>query len=158
MNLGFTHVTRSWPDATCVVLHDVDVVPVDDRNMYTCGDAPRHLVGNLNNSRCVSKKQLSTFLRSGRDGWACGGIKRSCCSRMKRDTPTNLQHATQWSEKVGWTWWTNCENDRSVFSGPMYKQATGGALILTPAQLRQVNGFSNRYWGWGNEDDDLDSR
>ena len=28
----------------------------------------------------------------------------------------------------------------------------GGALLLTPSAFRSVNGFSNRFWGWGHED------
>ena len=48
MNLGFQHATTST-NATCVVFHDVDVVPVDDRNSYMCGAVPRHLATYINN-------------------------------------------------------------------------------------------------------------
>ena len=34
----------------------------------------------------------------------------------------------------------------------------GGALLMTNAQYRRVNGFANGYWGWGHEDDDMFER
>uniref|UniRef100_A0A5K4FBZ5 Beta-1,4-galactosyltransferase n=1 Tax=Schistosoma mansoni TaxID=6183 RepID=A0A5K4FBZ5_SCHMA len=39
-----------------------------------------------------------------------------------------------------------------------YKSLIGGVLKISSAQFIQVNGYSNSYWGWGGEDDDLERR
>jgi len=36
-----------------------------------------------------------------------------------------------------------------------YEEYFGGAVLMSPTHWIQVNGFSNGYWGWGREDDDL---
>lgn len=39
-----------------------------------------------------------------------------------------------------------------------YKRLIGGVLAIRPAHYRLVNGFSNRFVGWGGEDDNLFER
>ncbi|XP_077351786.1 beta-1,4-galactosyltransferase 3-like isoform X2 [Festucalex cinctus] len=39
-----------------------------------------------------------------------------------------------------------------------YSTYFGGVVAVTPEQFRKMNGFSNQYWGWGREDDDLCKR
>ena len=34
----------------------------------------------------------------------------------------------------------------------------GGVSALTDKHMKKVNGFSNNYWGWGGEDDDMSAR
>jgi len=42
MNAGFEEAMK-LDTYDCIVFHDVDMIPEDDRNMYVCGDQPRHL-------------------------------------------------------------------------------------------------------------------
>ena len=36
-----------------------------------------------------------------------------------------------------------------------YSEYFGGVSAISVKQFRQVNGFSNQYWGWGGEDDNF---
>lgn len=40
----------------------------------------------------------------------------------------------------------------------MYADYFGGVSAMTVDQFRAINGFSNSFWGWGGEDDDLFNR
>ncbi|XP_035912557.1 beta-1,4-N-acetylgalactosaminyltransferase bre-4 isoform X2 [Anopheles stephensi] len=93
MNIGFVEAMKqkSWE---CMVFHDIDLLPMDDRNLYTCPDQPRHM-----------SVAVDTF-----------GFK--------------LPYST-------------------IF---------GGVSAMTEKQFRMVNGFSNSFWGWGGEDDDMSNR
>ena len=93
MNVGFTEAMKdfSWD---CCIFHDVDLLPEDDRNLYTCPTQPRHM------SVAVDK--------------------------FKYKLP--------------------------------YKTIFGGVAALTVANFRKLNGFSNQFWGWGGEDDDMSKR
>uniref|UniRef100_M3ZEQ7 Uncharacterized protein n=1 Tax=Xiphophorus maculatus TaxID=8083 RepID=M3ZEQ7_XIPMA len=93
MNIGFVEALKEY-DYDCFVFSDVDLVPIDDRNLYRCSDHPRHL------SVAVDK---FNFI---------------------------LPYAT-------------------IF---------GGVSALSEQQFLKVNGFSNTFWGWGGEDDDMSQR
>ncbi len=50
MNAGFLEVLADFqPD--CVVFHDVDMIPENDRNFYTCFNTPRHMGAYINKFR-----------------------------------------------------------------------------------------------------------
>ncbi len=36
-----------------------------------------------------------------------------------------------------------------------YKANFGGVTMMNTDHIQLINGFSNQYWGWGGEDDDL---
>ena len=42
MNSGFLEVKKLF-QFDCVIFHDVDMIPEDDRNFYSCVKSPRHL-------------------------------------------------------------------------------------------------------------------
>ncbi|XP_052281198.1 beta-1,4-N-acetylgalactosaminyltransferase bre-4-like [Dreissena polymorpha] len=91
-NVGFLVASDVIP-YTCYVIHDVDLLVMDDRNLYRCGRVPRHL----------------------------------------------LAHSTKYGKLP-------------------YVAYFGGVVALKERHLRAVNGFSNLYFGWGGEDDDLLTR
>lgn len=42
MNVGYTEALKS-NDWDCFIFHDIDLIPLDDRNLYSCPDQPRHM-------------------------------------------------------------------------------------------------------------------
>ena len=43
-------------------------------------------------------------------------------------------------------------------SSVMYYNYAGGVIAMNHENIFRVNGYSNVYWGWGNEDDDFSAR
>ncbi|GMR53683.1 hypothetical protein PMAYCL1PPCAC_23878 [Pristionchus mayeri] len=93
MNVGFDQAIKEY-GWECFVFHDVDLLPEDDRNLYSCPAQPRHM--------SVAVDKFNYQLPYG-----------------------------------------------SIF---------GGISALTREHVEKINGFSNDYWGWGGEDDDLSTR
>uniref|UniRef100_A0A023FZA8 Beta-1,4-N-acetylgalactosaminyltransferase n=1 Tax=Amblyomma parvum TaxID=251391 RepID=A0A023FZA8_AMBPA len=92
LNVGYLESTALY-DYQCFVFHDIDLVPADDRNIYTCPQQPRHM-----------------------------------------------------SVRIDYR------------SGVPYTLMFGGVSSLNKEHMLLVNGFSNLYWGWGGEDDDISFR
>lgn len=93
LNVGYLEALGSY-DYQCFIFHDVDLIPEDDRNLYTCPEQPRHMSVAINS--------------------------------MNYRLP--------------------------------YAQIFGGVSALKKEHMQRVNGFSNKYWGWGGEDDDMSYR
>ncbi|XP_053611191.1 beta-1,4-N-acetylgalactosaminyltransferase bre-4-like isoform X2 [Plodia interpunctella] len=92
MNVGYTESQKQKPGRwQCFVFHDIDLLPLDLRNIYSCPRQPRHMSASID----VLQFQLP------------------------------------------------------------YEEIFGGVSALTKEQFWAVNGFSNKYWGWGAEDDDM---
>ena len=45
-----------------------------------------------------------------------------------------------------------------VFRRLLYGTLVGGVLGMRRRHFQKVNGYSNMYWGWGGEDDDMYKR
>uniref|UniRef100_A0AC34QJW7 Beta-1,4-N-acetylgalactosaminyltransferase n=1 Tax=Panagrolaimus sp. JU765 TaxID=591449 RepID=A0AC34QJW7_9BILA len=90
MNVGIVEALKVY-DWQCFIFHDVDLLPEDDRNLYTCPEQPRHMAVAMN----------------------------------------------KYKYKL------------------VYPNYFGGITALTKEQTEKINGFSNDFWGWGGEDDDL---
>lgn len=48
MNVGFKEALKR-DRFDCFIFHDVDMVPEDDRNLYSCADMPKHLAIAISN-------------------------------------------------------------------------------------------------------------
>ncbi|UJR38241.1 hypothetical protein I4U23_030914 [Adineta vaga] len=92
-NIGFRETLKQYP-WQCFIFHDVDLIPEDDRNIYSCPPEPRHMSVSVN-----------TF---------------------NYELP--------------------------------YRGIFGGVSAMTVKQMETVNGFSNQFFGWGGEDDDMSGR
>jgi len=93
MNVGAAEAVKQH-DYMCYIFHDVDLLPEDDRNLYTCPIQPRHMSVSI---------------------------------------------------------------DSFLYRLP-YDDIFGGVSAMTVDQFKAVNGFSNLFWGWGGEDDDMANR
>ncbi|CAG9130616.1 unnamed protein product [Plutella xylostella] len=95
MNVGFVESQKQKAGGwQCHIFHDIDLLPLDSRNFYSCPRQPRHMSASI-------------------------------------DT----------------------HNYRLL-----YQDIFGGVSAMTVEQFKNVNGFSNKYWGWGGEDDDMSHR
>lgn len=94
-NIGALYALQAQ-DFDCLYFHDVDLLPINDHNLYYCRDTPRH---------------LSTAIKEG---------------NYERPFPN--------------------------------KYHFGGVATIMKEQFLAVNGYSNVYFQWGSEDDDLSKR
>ncbi|XP_050311250.1 beta-1,4-N-acetylgalactosaminyltransferase bre-4 [Anthonomus grandis grandis] len=93
MNVGYSEALKSGK-FDCFIFHDVDLLPEDDRNLYSCPEQPRHM---------------------------------------------------------------SVAVDMFQYKLP-YPAIFGGVSAISTAHFKLLNGFSNCFWGWGGEDDDMSNR
>ena len=93
MNVGFNEAYKDF-DWTCLIFHDVDHLPEDTRNLYSCPDQPRVMAVAVD----------------------------------------------KWNYTM------------------LYAHYFGGVVALRKEHFEKINGVSNKFWGWGGEDDDMRRR
>ncbi|XP_041434290.1 beta-1,4-galactosyltransferase 1 [Xenopus laevis] len=93
MNVGYSIASKDY-DYSCFIFSDVDIIPMDGRNLYRCSKNPRHMANSV---------------------------------------------------------------DKFNFKLP-YNDIFGGIVAFTKEHFKKLNGFSNVFWGWGGEDDELFQR
>lgn len=93
-NVGMVEIRKLQPDISCFIFHDVDLIPLDQKNLYMCSTMPRHISASVNTMRF----------------------------RL------------------------------------LYPELFGGIISMTGEQYDRIGGFSNDFYGWGGEDDDIFER
>lgn len=93
MNVGYLEALKR-KNYDCFIFHDIDLLPENDKNLYTCPIQPRH---------------MSVAVDS-----------------FKYRLP--------------------------------YREIFGGVCAISTDHFKLLNGFSNSFWGWGGEDDDMSNR
>ncbi|CAH1109966.1 unnamed protein product [Psylliodes chrysocephalus] len=93
MNIGYKEALNV-NHFDCFIFHDIDLLPEDDRNLYTCPNQPRHMSVAVD----ILKYKLP------------------------------------------------------------YPEIFGGVSAISTEHFKLLNGFSNSFWGWGGEDDDMSNR
>ncbi|CAF0977663.1 unnamed protein product [Brachionus calyciflorus] len=97
-------------------MHDVDLIPESDFNIYGCGD---DFVDNYNDD-----------------------MPRHLSLTIRKMNETHLENL----------------NLNISYKPNLYELLVGGVLCIRPKLYNRINGFSNEYWNWGAEDDDLGIR
>lgn len=122
MNVGFAEALKLRP-FTCFIFHDVDLLPEDDRNIYSCPEQPRHMSVAVN----VFRYKLV----------------------LLRFVDRILLYSSLMS---------SLDTDYQMYSRLPYPDLFGGVSAMSAEHFQLVNGFSNTFWGWGGEDDDMSMR
>ncbi|KAK4880613.1 hypothetical protein RN001_008759 [Aquatica leii] len=93
MNIGYKEALN-FDNFDCFIFHDIDLLPEDYRNLYTCSEQPRHM--------SVAVDVLNYRLP--------------------------------------------------------FKHLFGGVTAISRKHFELLNGYSNSFWGWGGEDNDMSNR
>uniref|UniRef100_A0A1I8GXA9 Beta-1,4-galactosyltransferase n=1 Tax=Macrostomum lignano TaxID=282301 RepID=A0A1I8GXA9_9PLAT len=136
MNVGVVEALK-LASFDCFIFHDVDMIPEHDRNVYLCDENARHLASAIDEMRyhVMFYNYLGAVL---------------VLSRQAMPLYTNISvRLSRQRHRITPEWLSN--SDSVCFDSPV--NAT-----MSSKNFFRINGFSNVYWGWGNEDDDISAR
>jgi len=68
MNIAFVEALKQYA-FQCFVFHDVDLIPEDDRNMYSCPQQPRHMSVAIDEMGYKYVLYIAAVVYTGRDGY-----------------------------------------------------------------------------------------
>ncbi|XP_051882134.1 beta-1,4-galactosyltransferase 3-like isoform X3 [Pristis pectinata] len=130
LNVGVREALKD-EDWDCLFLHDVDLIPENDHNLYVCNRRyPKHVSSAMNKFKY--RRLCLTLLE-----WIADVVAPP--PRPKSSDPQEVDGQQNGGENALLP----------------YRMYFGGVSALTPDQYLRINGFPNTYWGWGGEDDDI---
>ncbi|XP_042882137.1 beta-1,4-galactosyltransferase 4-like [Penaeus japonicus] len=145
MNIGYVLAQRSGP-WDCYAFQDIDCIPEDDRNLYYCADQPhcptiRIWATAITNIYIVIHPLIYANVTSTSAAIATCGYDK--------DKPDLWSRYFTWQACL-------CQQGLNRESVVLpYETFYGCACLMTSWQVEKVNGWSNKYFGWGGEDDNM---
>ncbi|RMZ93760.1 Beta-1-4-N-acetylgalactosaminyltransferase bre-4 [Brachionus plicatilis] len=112
--------------------------------------AAKKMFKNFLNVKCMIFHDVDLIPESDYNIYGCGD---DYSNDINRNMPRHLSLSIH---KVS----ENLNNTQKKFyyKPNLYELLVGGVLSLKPKTYQKINGFSNEYWNWGAEDDDLGIR
>ncbi|KAK1806597.1 hypothetical protein P4O66_005101 [Electrophorus voltai] len=138
MNVGFREAMRE-ADWDCLFFHDVDLIPENDRNTYTCDQYPKHAAVAMDKFGYKSVLNVQALLMASRSLFIHVVIFSVLAVEIFQTLTLTLALIL-------------------LYPRLPYNMYFGGVSALTPLHYLKMNGFPNNYWGWGGEDDDIGIR
>ncbi|KAA0719351.1 Beta-1,4-galactosyltransferase 2 [Triplophysa tibetana] len=164
LNVGYTEALKDG-EYNCFIFSDVDLIPMDDRNIYHCYDQPRHFAiamdkfgFSVSTSLLLSPSLPMPLLVTTRPSYIPAG------SALCFYVPAGHRHPLSPSVSPGLFTcaappWSPPSSAQSFVKALLpYAGYFGGVSGLSKKQFLKINGFPNEYWGWGGEDDDIYNR
>lgn len=141
-------------DFDCIIFHDVDLLAENDRNIHDCKMTTN---GTITTWFVALPSRYPTTTRAYMDDF---DVTEEAFTVHSSNT---VQHMSTYVDTFNYVPQIYTRPDLTLGSFkklvnfrsmPLY----GGVTAMTPRQFQIINGYSNVYWGWGCEDEDLSFR